>query len=343
MSLRVAIAGFGYFSQLHLAAWQSDPRVEVVGICDPDAGQRALAAEQGLAAFATVEELMAGGCDVLDIVTPPPTHAGIIRAALGQVPLIVCQKPFCDAMEVSRAVIAEAEEVGTTLVIHENFRFQPWYRQIRDLLEAETLGTVYQARFALRPGDGQGERAYLDRQPVFQTMERFLVQETAIHFVDTFRWLFGDIAYVHADLRQLNPVIAGEDAGVLTLDHVSGVRSVFDGNRLVDHVAEDQRLTMGEMEIEGSAGVLRLDGAGRLWTRRMGEMALKPLEDTYATDRTVFGGGCVAHLIRHVADHVLEGAPIENEAREYMHVMRACELAYVSAAEHRRMDMETGT
>ena len=47
--------------------------------------------------------------------------------------------------------------------------------------------------FRLRPGDGQGPRAYLDRQPYFQTMPRLLVVETAIHWIDTFRFLMGEV------------------------------------------------------------------------------------------------------------------------------------------------------
>ena len=42
-----------------------------------------------------------------------------------------------------------------------------------------------------------------------------------------------------------------------------GARAMFDGNRLADHKAENRRLTMGEMLIEGSKGTLRLNGVSR--------------------------------------------------------------------------------
>ena len=102
-------------------------------------------------------------------------------------------------------------------------------------------------------------------------MERFLIHETAIHFVDTFRFLLGDYRSVFADLRKLNPVIAGEDAGLAIFEHISGARSVFDGNRLLDHSADNKRLTMGEMLVEGSRAAIRLDGNGRLFRRSLGE------------------------------------------------------------------------
>ena len=53
--------------------------------------------------------------------------------------------------------------------------------------------------FRLRTGDGQGPDAYLSRQPYFQKMEHFLVHETAVHWIDTFRFLLGDINAVYAD------------------------------------------------------------------------------------------------------------------------------------------------
>ena len=42
------------------------------------------------------------------------------------------------------------------------------------LLKNKYIGTPYQISFKMRPGDGQGKNAYLNRQPYFQKMERFL-------------------------------------------------------------------------------------------------------------------------------------------------------------------------
>ncbi len=339
--LRVAVAGLGYFSQFHLSAWAGDPRTRIVGLCDPDAERRAQAgAETGAQAFddagRMIEETRP---DVLDIIAPPPAHAGLIRQALGRVPLIVCQKPFCTGIPEAETIMREARQAGTRIAIHENFRFQPWYRDLKALLDGGELGQVWQARFALRPGDGRGPRAYLDRQPAFQQMQRFLIHETGVHFIDTFRWLFGDITEVYADLRQLNPAIRGEDAGVLTMIHEGGVRSVFDGNRLVDHAAENTRLTMGEMEIEAEGGVLRLDGRGQWSLRRPGELEPGPLPEQSHAFAATFGGGCVAFLIGHVIDHLAEGTPLENEAEAYLHVMQVTEAAYRSAAEGRNISL----
>ncbi|MFT7533929.1 MAG: putative dehydrogenase, partial [Gammaproteobacteria bacterium] len=127
------------------------------------------------------------------------------------------------------------------------------------------LGSL--ASFIMLPGDGQGDGAYLDRQPYFQQMPRFLIHETAIHFIDTFRYLFGEPESVFADLRKLNPVISGEDAGYLMFNYADGKRALFDGNRHLDHAATHTRCTMGEALIEGSAGTLELKGDGSVLVR----------------------------------------------------------------------------
>mgnify|MGYP000569074738 CR=1 FL=1 len=340
---RVAVVGLGYFSQFHLAAWAAQPGAVLTDVCDLDAARAAdAAARYGAQAHESLDTVLAGEPDILDVVVPPAAQDAVIRQALAPGRTIICQKPFCTSLPQAEALTDAAEAAGTKLVIHENFRFQPWYRRIRELLEAEELGALYQARFALRPGDGRGPAAYLDRQPGFQAMPRFLILETGVHFIDVFRWLFGEIDSVYADLRQLNPAIAGEDAGLLLLTHGSGMRSLFDGNRLADHVAENPRRTMGEMEIEAEAGSLRLDGAGRLGLRRFGAQAFEPVHLNRPVDSESFGGGCVAALIAHVVAALDGQAPFENEARDYLPVMRAVDAAYRSAAKARAIALRPG-
>jgi len=277
--------------------------------------------------------------DIVDLVIPPLAHADAVRACLKAGRTIICQKPFCRSLEEAIEVAEDAKAAGCTLVIHENFRFQPWYRDLKRLIDAGMLGQIYQCRFALRPGDGQGPDAYLSRQPTFQKMERFLVHETAVHFLDLFRWLFGPVESVYADLRQLNPVISGEDAGTLLLTHQDGVRSMFDGNRLSDHVADNPRMTMGEMLVEGEKGVLRLDGFGRLWHRRFGEQSERQVPLTQVVDTAEFGGGCVEALNRHVIAALSGEGELENRADDYLDVIRLDEASYTSAETGSRIDL----
>jgi len=332
MSQRVAVLGAGYFAAFHHDGWSRIPGAELAAVCDRDAVKAAAAAERhGARWFTGLAEMLAViGPDILDIAIPPAGHAEAIRAGLAAgVATIVCQKPFCRDLAEAEAVVAEAEAAGALLVVHENFRFQPWFRATARCLAAGTLGEPYSLSFRLRPGDGAGPDAYLSRQPYFRSMPRFLIHETGIHFIDVFRFLLGDVAAVFADLRRLNPAIAGEDSGTVLFRMRSGVRGLFDGNRLADHVARDRRLTMGEMLLEGSEAVLRLDGEGRLVLRRMGSMEETTLPFDWT--RQGFAGDSVRALQQHVIAHRAGDGPIENTARDYLVNLQVEAAVYRSA------------
>jgi predicted dehydrogenase len=316
------------------------PEVRVVAATDPDES-RCLWAKDAydVPVFASLDEVVDQNPDVVDIVAPPPAHAAIIRALLKTGRTLIRQKPFCTSLSEAEAIVNEAREANTRLIIHENFRFQPWHRTIAECLQDGLLAEVYQARFALRPGDGRGPDAYLERQPAFQTMPRLLIHETGVHFIDLFRWLFGDVTSVYADLRQLNPVLKGEDAGLLILEHATGTRAIFDGNRLADHVSDAPRRTMGEMRIEGEGGVLTLDGQGQVTFRAFGAQDTEVVPLPFEPDDS-FGGGCVAALNAHVVDGLKGRCAFENTARDYLPVMDITERAYASAETGRKLKME---
>lgn len=335
--LRVAVVGAGYFARFHYDGWARHGAVALAGACDLDAEKlKLVGAEFGIdALFADAGEMLDRvKPDLLDIATPPETHGPLVELAAARGIDVVCQKPLAPTFQEAEAIVSMAERAGIRLIVHENFRFQPWYRKIRALLDEGFPGTIHGISFRLRPGDGQGADAYLARQPYFQKMERFLIHETAIHLVDVFRYLCGEVAHVYARLRRLNPAIAGEDAGIVLFEFENGAQGVFDGNRLVDHASDNPRRTMGEMLLEGSAGTLRLDGMGRIWWKPLGEPEREIAYDW--TDRN-FGGDCVAAFQAHVVAHLLDGGPVENTGRDYLDNLRIEEAIYLSAAEGRRV------
>ena len=322
MTLRVGLLGAGYFARFHHDAWARMGGAELIGVADADPAKEA--------DWPDLAGLLSAAPDIVDIATPPPTHAAAIRKALSARPrAIVCQKPFCTSLDEAEAVTAEAEAARVPLVVHENFRFQPWWRTIHAALGAGRLGRVFQITFRLRPGDGQGPDAYLTRQPYFQTMPRFLVHETGVHYLDTFRFLAGEPDGLYADLRRLNPAIRGEDAGLVILDHGSGLRCVLDGNRLSDFDADDTRRTFGEALVEGEHGTIALTGDGTVTLRPHGTRRTERL--LAPQDWQGFAGDSVYAFQSHVVAHLTESTPLETSARDYLRSLALAELAYASS------------
>jgi predicted dehydrogenase len=338
--LRVLGVGAGYFSQFQYLGWQRIAEVACVGIVNRDLSKaQVLANRFGIGeVFDDLDRAIeATRPDLVDIITPPETHRDFVaRCVAAGIPAI-CQKPFGIDYADAVAITELAEAAGVPLVVHENIRWQPWYREAKRLIDGGQLGTLHSVAFRLRPGDGQGARAYLDRQPYFQQMSQFLVKETAIHWIDTFRFLLGEVRSVYAALRRMNPVIAGEDAGVIVFEFDGGASAVFDGNRLNDHVATNPRRTMGEAWIEGSAGVLRLDGEARLcWKPHQADEVEHPYD---RGPNDTFGGGACEWLQRHVVGYFQSGAPLENTARAYLANLRVQEAVYHSASTFRRVEL----
>lgn len=334
MNLRVACVGAGYFSQFHYDSWSRMDRISLVGSCDQNLEK---AQATGLPAFNDLDQMLNDtNPDLLDVIVPPMAHAETLATALAAgIKTIICQKPFCMDLAEAERITALAESLGARIIVHENFRFQPWYRAIKAAIDDGAIGTLQQVTFRLRPGDGQGPGAYLDRQPYFQQMERFLIHETGVHYIDTFRYLLGEPTAVYADLRNMNPAISGEDAGYVVFDHPNGARALLDGNRHLDHAADNLRCTMGEGLIEGTEGTLTLTGDGAVHLRKHSTMTMTPVLGANAWNG--FGGDCVHHLQSHVICGILDGTEFENEARDYLQVIRIEAAIYASANKARKL------
>ena len=334
--IRTACIGTGYFSKFHYDAWRRIENVELVASVSLNVDE---ARAENLPAFENCEEMFdAVAVDLVDIITPPSSHLELIGCCVDAgVNAIICQKPFCNSLAEAVKATKLCKDHGVLLVIHENFRFQPWYRVMKDMMENGSIGAPHQFTFRLRTGDGQGARAYLDRQPYFQKMEKFLIRETGVHWIDTFRFMFGQPKSVYADLRKLNPVIAGEDAGYFIMEFDGGKRAIFDGNRHLDHAAENCRTTLGEALLEGNKGAISLAGNGEVTFRCFGKQSKRVV--LKAQNWNGFAGDCVHALQSHVASALLNGKPLENTADDYLSVLAIEEAIYESALSGRKMDI----
>ncbi len=330
-TLRGVAIGAGYFSGYHYEAWSRLPEVTITALADPDqARAQARGEEYGIRGRHGDwrEMLEAERPDFVDIITPPATHREICEYAANRGIHLICQKPLAPTEEEAQRIVAWAREAGVRFMVHENWRWQPWYREIKRLLETGTLGEAISLYFRMRTGDGRGPEAYQARQPFFREYPRLLVYETGVHFIDTFRYLLGEVQTVTARLRRLNPAIRGEDCGVLLLTFASGATAIWDASRYHENEAVDSRYTFGELRLDAAHGHLTLEVDGT--------MRLKPLGQPtrvhdYPHVRRGFGGDCVYALQRHFMGRMLSGEEFESSGEDYLRTVRVVEAAYESA------------
>jgi len=329
--IKVAVIGAGYFAGFQYEAWSRIPEVKIVAACDLIQEKvQALQERFGIPKCHTGwREMLERECpDFVDIVTPPDTHEEISLFAAERGIHVVCQKPLAPTMEQARRIVKNSRAAGVRFMVHENWRWQPWYRKIKAIQRSGDIGEFTHVHVMTRLGDGWGERAYLDRQPFFRDYPRLLIYETGVHFIDTFRYLLGEVTHVHAHLRRLNPVIQGEDAGQLFLRFASGATALWDANRFNETESPNPRYTFGEIRVDATGGHLTMDADSCLRSKRLGEPAVVM---DYPRENRNFAGDCVYALQRHFVDCLLSGQEFESNGQDYLTTLAVVFAAYESA------------
>ena len=329
--LRGVGIGAGYFAPFQYEAWTRIPEVEIAAIYNrTEERARPLMAQYGIPRFYEDWKIMLDRerPDFVDIITPPETHEEMCAFAAARGIHIICQKPLAPGYDVSQRIVENSARAGVRFMVHENFRWQPWYRAIKDVQARGDIGEFTHVHFLMRMGDGWGADAYLARQPFFRQYPRLLIYETGVHFIDTFRFLLGEVASVVAETKRLNPVILGEDAGQLLLKFQNGSTAFWDANRYNESEAESPRFTFGELRIDGAAGHLTMDASSAIRVKRLGE-PVGELE--YVRERKNFAGDCVYFLQKHFVDCMLSGREFETNGGDYLKNVRIVEAAYESA------------
>jgi len=332
--LKGVCIGAGYFSQFHFDAWQRLKEVDITAVCDLDLGKaEAICQQYGFErAYDDVEQMFEQQRpDFVDIITPPVTHLKLCRQAIKHGTDIICQKPLAPTYNEARLLADEVAASPVRMMVHENFRFQPWHREIKKLLEEQRIGDrLFTVNWRMRTGDGWPDDAYMDRQPYFREMERLLIYETGIHFIDVLHYYGGPINKVYSKLQTLNSNIKGEDFAWVQCEFSSGLLGFLDANRYNESTAENPRLTFGTLLIEGNRGSIRLYDDGRITVQPLGEAEK---EHPYQFTDKNFGGDCVMATQQHFINCLVEDKPFETEVAAYLSNLVVQEAVYRSAKE----------
>jgi len=331
--LRGVCVGAGYFSRFQYEAWHRFDNVSIVANCNRSVDKaEKYANEFGIPATYSIEDfstmLKVEKPDFVDIITPPETHLDLCRLAIEAGVAIICQKPLAPTWPETQELVRLIEQSDVRCMVHENWRWQPWYREMKTLIDNGVIGDVFHCSVMCRMGDGWGEDAYLARQPFFRNYKRLFIFETGVHFLDTFRFLFGEVKSVYAKTAKRNPVIAGEDSALIVCEMVNGATAVLDANRYNESSAEDARYTFGTVRIEGSLGHLELDFDGSITLNLLGQ---PPKQHDYQPSREGFAGDCVFAVQQHFVDCMISEKPFESNVADYLKSVQLVELAYESA------------
>jgi D-apiose dehydrogenase len=216
-------------------------------------------------------------------------------------------------------------DANVRLLIHENWRWQPWYREVKRLLDQGAVGRPFYASFVMRNSDGRGAEPYA-AQPYFREMERLLVYEMVVHFIDTFRFLLGEFRGVFCRMGRVNPGVKGEDYALINLDFENGAGGLIDANRFSGPARREP--ISEELIVEGDRGKIRLARDCRIWLDEYGDA--ESLHD-YAFPAEGYRGDSVRVAQRHFISCLQTGERCESEGEDYLKTVAAVFACYDSA------------
>ncbi|HSS69246.1 MAG TPA: Gfo/Idh/MocA family oxidoreductase [Casimicrobiaceae bacterium] len=331
MTLKVAIAGAGMISWFHLVAWRNlSDRVRVVAVCDPDLAKAAARAREfsipkvyvdADAMFATE------AIDALDVASPRQTHAAWVDAAAARGIDVLCQKPLTPTFAESEA-LARRTEGKVRLMVHENWRFRPWYRELKRWIAAGELGEVLFGRMAMITSgllpDATGRRPALERQPFMQHEEELMIAEVLIHHLDVMRFLCGELKVVAARAARTVADVRGETVASIFLETASGAPVEVTGTMAAPGYPSRPP---DRLELVGSKASAVCDNC------ELRLLGASPRVEKYDKDRGYQAS--FDAVIAHFVDCVETGAAFETDPADNLGTLRLVEDAYRAAGRHR--------
>ena len=324
--MRVGLAGAGMISWYHLVAWSRSRNARVVAVCDPVADRaEARAREFGIpSVYGDAKTMLeAEKLDALDVATPVETHADLVLLAAEYGVDVLCQKPLTPTLDAAERLIPE---VGgrIRLMVHENWRFRPYYRDVGKWIAQGRMGPLQQGYIAaiysgLLP-DIAGRCPELEREPTLRNAQRLLIGGLLIHHLDVMRWLLGPLRVLAARAGCTSDAVIAETMATIMLETAAGAPVVVAGNMAAPGVLaqiEDR------LELIGSIGRIVLRGNRLELSGAQSDAIEYDLEAAY---QAAFDGA-----VRHFVDALMSETPFETDAPDNLETLRLVEASYAAA------------
>ncbi|MGH2377299.1 MAG: Gfo/Idh/MocA family protein [Candidatus Limnocylindria bacterium] len=337
----VGVVGAGHAARIQLRGWGAVPNARVVGLWDrtPERG-RALADEFGVRCFEELDALVEDPAVVaVDVATALETHLEHVRRAANARRHVLCQKPLAETYPAAEALVAACAAAGVRLMVNENWRWRPWYRAIRGVIDGGSLGALFHLRLTFRKSmavvtpDRPPERIF-EHQPFLRHMRPLVLLELGPHHLDVVRYLFGDPHTVYARTHKVTSVVDGEEVATVLLGYPDRTAVVELSWASVGFPGEPNPDTLS---LEGTDGTLRLTPEGAVNViYRDGRRIDVPVDLDDAIQRSWTAA------LAHFADAIERSGPFETDGSYGLATHRAVLAAYRSAASGLPMPLVEG-
>jgi predicted dehydrogenase len=252
---KIAVFGCGFWSQFQIGGWKELPGVEIVALYSRTLAHAEEKAKRfGIKHFYNDPELLLSkhDVDVVDIITDVDTHYKFVEIAARYKKHVITQKPMASSFEIAQKMMQVTREAGVKYYVHENYRWQPQFRRIKEILDSGVIGKPYRCKSNFNTAF-----PVFETQPFLAELEQFALTDQGSHQFDVLRFFFGDARSLYCHTQQINPGIKGEDVATTFIVMKSGVvcEQEISFSSLLEREIFPQTLVL----IEGAKGSIKLE------------------------------------------------------------------------------------
>jgi predicted dehydrogenase len=263
--VRVGIAGTSWWADYMFApSIRSHPQAELAAVCGRNRGNaNEIAAKFNIPqVYTDYREMFGqGNLDAVVVATPDDTHYTITMQALKAGLHVLCEKPMASTAQQAREMYETAEAAKVRHMLFFTYRWMPYFRYARDLVEQGAIGRCYHCEFHYLGGYARGEN-YMWRFD--QDRANGVLGDLGSHTIDLARWLVGDIDRVSAGLsvsvRRLGkdggPINPANDSARLLVEFANGAYGVIQASAVAHTANRDQQQ---HIRLFGEAGTLDIN------------------------------------------------------------------------------------
>ena len=271
--LRIGIAGYGLMAKAHCYAYRVAPSLRklpvtpVVTMMSGRDGAALAAAAQAYGVPQTVTDwrVLVGrdDVDVVDICTPPGTHAEIAQAAAAAGKAVLCEKPLALTYAEAAAALAAVTLAGVHHAVGFNYRRLPAVALMRRMIAESAVGEVRLWRASFLSDEFADPATPYDWR-FDLAMGGTTISDLGSHLIDMALWMVGPIASTCAQTETFirERALPGGGSMPVTVDDAASALLRFESG------------AMGTLEVAQGGGPppLRLHGRGQ---RHQGQPALR--------------------------------------------------------------------
>ncbi len=254
--LKGAILGCGFWSQFQIGGWMELPEVEIVALYNRTLEKAEEKARMfGIKHFYNDAEVLLKShpeIDFVDIITDVDTHFKFVEIAVRYKKDIICQKPMAPTLETAQKMVKLCRDAGVKYYVHENYRWQPQFRRVKELIDSGIIGKPFRCKTAFNTAF-----PLFETQPFLAELEQFALTDQGSHQFDVLRFFFGEPESLYCYTQQVNPTIKGEDVATTLIRMKNGVSCIQEIS--FSSMLEQEVFPQTLMLVEGSKGSIRLD------------------------------------------------------------------------------------